>query len=90
MLESLQIMSDVIDNGYKKGRFHCITHPGDLLSSSVLMASANHMFYQCDDFFKSINTDQSDNESRVRMRMAMEDLLGRALEVSDYRFILEI
>jgi hypothetical protein len=54
------------------------------------MASANHMFYQCDDFFKSINTDQSDKESRARMNMAMEDLLGRALGVSDYRFVLEI
>ena len=84
------IMSEVIDKGSKKGRFH-VEHP---LETSylllLLMASANHMFYQCDDFFKSINTDQSDKDSRERMIVAIEDLLGRALGVSDYRFILEI
>jgi hypothetical protein len=84
------IMSDVIDKGYNKGRFHVERPLETSYLLLVLIASANHMFYQSDDFFKSINADQSDKESRVRMSMAMEDLLGRALGVSDLRFILEI
>ena len=84
------IMSEVIDNGCKKGRFHVERPLETSYLLLVLMASANHIFYQSDDFFKSINADQSDKESRVRMSMAMEDLLGRALGVSDLRFILEI
>jgi hypothetical protein len=84
------IMSEVIDKGSKKGRFH-VEHPLETSNLLLLlMASANHMFYRCNDFFKSINTDQSDEDSRERMIVAIEDLLGRALGVSDYRFILEI
>ena len=84
------ILSEVIDKGCNKGCFHVERPLETSYLLVVLMASANHMFYQCDDFFKSINTDQSDKESRVRMSMAMEDLLGRALGVSDYGFILGI
>jgi AcrR family transcriptional regulator len=84
------IMSEVINKGCNKGRFHVERPLETSYLLLVLMASANHMFYQCDDFFKSINADQSDKESRERMSMALEDLLGRALGVSDYRFVLEI
>jgi AcrR family transcriptional regulator len=85
------VMAEVIVQGCKNDRFH-IERP---LETSylllVLVASANHMFYQKnDDLANSDNADQTDREFLENMRAALEDLLGRMLGVSDYRFILQI
>lgn len=85
------VMAEVIVKGCRNDRFH-VERP---LETShlllVLMASANHMFYQKDhDLANSKNTDQADEKFLENMRAAMEDLLGRVFGVSDYRFILQI
>jgi hypothetical protein len=49
------------------------------------------MFYQKNDFLaNSKDADQANSEFLENMRAAMEDLLGRTLGVSDYRFILRL
>jgi len=85
------VMADVIVQGCKNDRFH-VERP---LEASylilVLIASTNHMFYQKNDDLANLkNADQADREFLENMRAAMEDLLGRMLGVSDYRFILQI
>lgn len=85
------IMAEVIVQGCKNDRFH-VERP---LETSYLLlamiASANHMFYQKDDdLADSRNIDQTYLKFLENMRAAMEDLLGRMLGVSDYRFILQI
>ncbi|MBN1236582.1 MAG: TetR/AcrR family transcriptional regulator [Methanotrichaceae archaeon] len=77
------VMADIIINGCKKDRFHVERPLETSYLLLVLMASANHMFYQK-------NADQADGKFLENMRAAMEDLLDRSLGVSDYRFILQI
>ncbi|VVB69317.1 HTH-type transcriptional regulator BetI [uncultured archaeon] len=85
------IMAEVMIKGCKTDRFHVERPLETSYLLLVLMASANHMFYQKnDDLADSRNADQADWEFLENMRAAMEDLLGRALDVSDYRFILQI
>ncbi|MCX6679584.1 MAG: TetR/AcrR family transcriptional regulator [Methanothrix sp.] len=85
------IMADVIVQGCKNDRFHVERPMETSYLLLVLIASANHMFYQKnDDLADSKNADQADREFLENMRAAMEDLLGRMLGVSDYRFILQI
>lgn len=85
------VMAEVIANGCRNDRFH-VERP--LETSYLLLAmitSANHMFYQKhDDSANSEIADQADEDFLGNMRAAMEDLLGRMLGVSDYRFILQI
>ena len=84
------VMAEVIVKGCKKDRFHVERPLETSYLLLVLMASANHMFYQKnDDLANSKNADQSEWEFLENMRAAMEDLLGRTLGVSDYRFILQ-
>ncbi|MCX6669232.1 MAG: TetR/AcrR family transcriptional regulator [Methanothrix sp.] len=84
------VMAEVITKGCNKGRFHVERPLETSYLLLVLTASANHMFYESDRFANSNNADQSDRKLLENMRVAMEDLLGRALGVSDYRFILQI
>ena len=85
------VMADVIVQGCKNDRFHVERPLETSYLLLVLIASANHMFYQKnDDLADSKNADQADREFLENMRAAMEDLLGRMLGVSDYRFILQI
>ena len=76
----------VIVQGCKNDRFHVERPLETSYLLLVLIASANHMFYQkSDDLANSKNAEQ-DPEFLKNMRAAMEDLLGRMLGVSDYRF----
>lgn len=85
------VMAEVIVKGCRNDRFHVERPLETSYLLLVLMASANHMFYQKDhDLANSKNTDQADEEFLENMRAAMEDLLGRVFGVSDYRFILQI
>ncbi|TFH51044.1 MAG: TetR/AcrR family transcriptional regulator [Methanothrix sp.] len=85
------VMAEVIVKGCKNDRFHVERPLETSYLLLVLMASANHMFYQKnDEFANSKNTDQVDEKFLENMRAAMEDLLGRVFGVSDYRFILQI
>jgi AcrR family transcriptional regulator len=84
------VMAEVIVKGCKNDRFHVERPLETSYLLLVLMASANHMFYQKnDEFANSKNADQPEWEFLENMRAAMEDLLGRTLGVSDYRFILQ-
>jgi AcrR family transcriptional regulator len=85
------IMADVIAKGCKNHRFHVKRPLETSYLLLVLIASANHMFYQKnDDLANSKEADKADLEFLENMRAAMEDLLGRMLDVSDYKFILQI
>jgi AcrR family transcriptional regulator len=84
------VMADVIVQGCKNDRFHVERPLETSYLLLVLIASANHMFYQKNDDLANSREDDRDSEFLENMRAAMEDLLGRMLGVSDYRFILQI
>ena len=85
------VMADVIVQGCKNDRFHVERPLETSYLLLVLIASTNHMFYQKnDDLNKSKEDDKADGKFLENMRAAMEDLLGRMLGVSEYRFILQI
>jgi AcrR family transcriptional regulator len=85
-----QVMAKVISKGIDKGRFN-VSHP---LETSylliMLLASAFRVFnlFETGDELK--DTEQTGKQCRENIRVALEDLLGRALGVSDYRFFLQI
>jgi AcrR family transcriptional regulator len=84
------VMADVIVQGCRNDRFHVERPLETSYLLLVLIASANHMFYQKNDDLTNAREDDRDSEFLENMRAAMEDLLGRMLGVSDYRFILQI
>ncbi|MEI6105223.1 MAG: TetR/AcrR family transcriptional regulator [Methanothrix sp.] len=84
------VMADVIVQGCKNDRFHVERPLETSYLLLVLIASTNHMFYQKNDDLANSREDDRDSEFLENMRAAMEDLLGRMLGVSDYRFILQI
>jgi hypothetical protein len=55
----------------------------------MMIAYAYHMFYQNEAFRESNDIDQKNREFQESMRSAMEDLIGRALGVNDYKFVLQ-
>jgi hypothetical protein len=83
-------MAEVISKGMEKGRFN-VAHP---LETSylliMLLASALRVFnlFETNDEFK--DNEPAGKQYRENIRIALEDLLGRALGVSDYRFFLQI
>jgi len=85
-----QIMAEVISKGMEKGRFN-VAHP---LETSylliMLLASALRVFnlFETNDELK--DNEPAGKQYRENIRIALEDLLGRALGVSDYRFFLQI
>lgn len=85
-----QIMAEVISKGMEKGRFN-VAHP---LETSylliMLLASALRVFnlFETNDELK--DNEQAGKQYRENIRIALEDLLGRTLGVSDYRFFLQI
>jgi AcrR family transcriptional regulator len=85
-----QIIAEVISKGVEKGRFN-VSRP---LETSylliMLLASAFRVFnlFETGDELK--DTEQTGKQCRENIRVALEDLLGRALGVSDYRFFLQI
>jgi len=85
------VMAEVIVKGCKNDRFH-VEHPLETSYLILLLVGSAHQMlsHKNDDPVNSKNADQADRESFENMRAAMEDLLGRVFEVSDYRFILQI
>ena len=85
-----QVMAEVISKGVEKGRFNvaCPLETSYLLI--MLLASAFRVFnlFEISDELK--DSEQAGKQYRENTRIALEDLLGRALGVSDYRFFLQI
>ena len=80
-----QIMAEVISKGMEKGRFN-VARPLET-SYLLIMLLAFNLFEPIDELK---DTEQAGKQYRENIRIALEDLLGRALEVSDYRFFLQI
>jgi hypothetical protein len=85
-----QIMADVISKGMEKGRFN-VSRP---LETSylliMLLASAFRVFNLFETIDELKDTEQAGKQYHENIRTALEDLLGRTLGVSDYRFFLQI
>ena len=80
-----QIMAEVISKGMEKGRFN-VARPLET-SYLLIVLLAFNLFEPIDELEE---TEQADKQYRENMRIALEDLLGRALGLSDYRFFLQI
>jgi AcrR family transcriptional regulator len=85
-----QIIAEVISKGVEKGRFN-VSRP---LETSylliMLLASAFRVFNLFETGDEPKDSEQAGKQYRENTRIALEDLLGRALGVSDYRFFLQI
>lgn len=85
-----QIIAEVISKGVEKGRFN-VSRP---LETSYLLvmvlASAFRMFNLFETSGELKDAEQANRQYHENMRVALEDLLGKALGVSDYRFFLQI
>ncbi len=83
------VMAEVISQGIEKGRFN-VRHP---LETSylllMLLGPALHMFFRPAASSESKECSW-DAGFRENMRSALEDLLGKMLGVSDYRFVLQL
>jgi AcrR family transcriptional regulator len=79
-------MAEVISSGMEKGRFDVARPLETSYLLIMLLASVLRMINSPE---LAGETGQS-KESRESMREALEDLLGRALGVRDYRFFLQI
>jgi AcrR family transcriptional regulator len=85
-----QIIAEVISKGTEKGRFN-VSRPLETSYILVmLLASAFRVFnlFEIGDEIK--DTEQTGRQQHENVRISLEDLLGRALGVSDYRFFLQI
>ncbi len=82
------IMARVIFTGCEKGRFNVLRPLETSYLLLMMIGYADHMFYQNEAFRESNDIDQKNKEFHESMRGAMEDLIGRALGVSDYKFVL--
>jgi AcrR family transcriptional regulator len=82
------IMARVILAGCQKGRFN-VQRPLETSYLLLMMIGyAYHVSYQNESFHESNDVDRKNKEFHESMRGAMEDLIGRALGVSDYKFVL--
>jgi AcrR family transcriptional regulator len=82
------IMARVIFNGCEKGRFDVLRPLETSYLLLMMIGYAYHMFYQNEAFRESNDIDRKNGEFQESMRGAMEDLLGRALGVNDYKFVI--
>jgi AcrR family transcriptional regulator len=85
-----QIIADAISKGVEKGRFN-VSRP--LETSYILimvLASAFRVFNLFETSGELKDTEQAGKQYHENTRIALEDLLGRTLGVSDYRFFLQI
>jgi AcrR family transcriptional regulator len=85
-----QIMAEVISKGTEKGRFNVSLPLETSYILVMLLASAFRVFnlFEIGDEIK--DTEQTGRQQHENVRISLEDLLGRALGVSDYRFFLQI
>lgn len=85
-----QIIAEVISKGVEKGRFN-VSRP---LETSYLLimvlASAFRVFNLFETSGELKDAEQANKQYHENIRVALEDLLGKALGVSDYRFFLQI
>lgn len=85
-----QIIAAVISKGVEKGRFN-VSRP---LETSYLLimvlASAFRVFNLFETSGELKDAEQANKQYHENIRVALEDLLGKALGVSDYRFFLQI
>ena len=85
-----QIIAEVISKGVEKGRFN-VSRP---LETSYLLimvlASAFRVFNLFETNGELKDAEQANKQYHENIRVALEDLLGKALGVSDYRFFLQI
>jgi AcrR family transcriptional regulator len=83
------LMAGVISEGCKKGRFN-VARPLETSYLLLMMIGyAYHMFHMNEVFRESNDKDQKNAEFQESMRIAMEDLIERALGVCDYKFVLQ-
>ncbi len=84
------LMAEVISKGAEKGRFDvsCPLETSYLLV--ILLASALHIFTLSETTNDLKETEKGDKVNRENIRTALEDLVGRALGVHDYKFSLQI
>jgi AcrR family transcriptional regulator len=82
-------MAKVIDQGCKKGLFNLARPLETSYLLLMMIGYAYHMFRQRDDLRELSEEHQKFLEFQESMRSAMEELIGRALGVSDYKFIIE-
>jgi hypothetical protein len=84
-----QITAEVISKGMEEGRFN-VSRP---LETSYLLIMLLTSAFRVFNLFETIDelkdTEQA-KQYHENIRIALEDLLGRALGVSDYRFFLQI
>ncbi len=81
-------MAKVIHQGCEKDLFN-VARPLETSYLLLMMIGyAYHMFRQREDFREPNEEHQKFMEFQDSMRCAMEDLIGRALGVSDYKFAL--
>ena len=85
-----QILAEVISKGMEKGRFNVARPLETSYLLIMLLASAFRVFNLFETSGELKDTEQAGKQFRENIRIALEDLLGRALGVSDYRFILQI
>jgi AcrR family transcriptional regulator len=85
-----QIIAEVISKGIEKGRFNVARPLETSYLLIMLLASAFRVFNLFETTDELKDTEQADKQYRENIRIALEDLLGRALGVSDYRFFLQI
>lgn len=85
-----QIIAEVISKGVEKGRFN-VSRP---LETSYLLimvlASAFRVFNLFETSGELKDAERANKQYHENIRVALEDLLGKALGVSDYRFFLQI
>lgn len=83
------LMAGVISKGCEKGRFDVVRPLETSYLLLMMIGYAYHMFHLNEAFRESNDEDPENNEFQESMRIAMEDLLERALGVCNYKFILK-
>ncbi len=84
------IMAEVISKGVEKGRFNVARPLETSYLLIMLLASVLHGFNLSETASEPKDAEQKGKEYRENMRVALEDLLGRTLGVSDYKFFIQI
>jgi hypothetical protein len=84
------IMGEVISDGAEKGRFNTARPIETSYLLIILLASVLHMIFLPKTSGRMRDSEKEGMIFRENMRLALEDLLSRTLEASDYKFSLQI